>query len=247
MNKICCEWWHRILLAIATCTLVISLHHNAVSFSTNLPPAKIHPLPNSLLKWDNGGYDEEYFAQIKTTPLGYLIWSKFPIKVYLEKPSNTNNSAAERRFQAWVTTVRKAIAEWNVYLPLTEIEDQKTADIIILRSPVEREIKLNPETGLYDIPRAIAAQTNYNFYLQDNPSVIAHQMTINIDSSSVGQSLLATVRHELGHALGIWGHSPVETDALYYSQVRDPQPISPRDINTLIKIYQQPTKLGWQI
>ena len=116
-----------------------------------------------------------------------------------------------------------------------------------MRSPVEREIKLNPDTGLYDIPRAIAAQTTYDFYLQKERSILAHRMTVKINPTSVGRSLLATVRHELGHALGIWGHSPQETDVLYYSQVREPLPISPRDINTLKKVYQQPTRLGWVI
>jgi predicted Zn-dependent protease len=31
----------------------------------------------------------------------------------------------------------------------------------------------------------------------------------------------------------------------YFSQVRNPPPISPRDVNTLKRIYQQPTSLGW--
>lgn len=249
MSRLNFKWWRIITLAIATIGLIIL--SNQATFSTitnNLPAAQIHPLPNSLLKWENNNYDGDYFDQIESTPLGYLIWSKFPVKVYLEKPSRVDTEvASDRRFQAWVTTVRKAIAEWNVYLPLQEIDNQAAADILIMRSPAPREIKLNPETGLYDLPRAIAAQTNYDFYLQENKSVIAHHMAINIDPSSLGLSLLATVRHELGHALGIWGHSPTEADALYYSQVREPQPISPRDINTLVRIYQQPTRLGWQI
>lgn len=249
MSRLYFKWWRIISLAIASISFIILLNQTAFSTNTNnLPNAQIHSLPNSLLKWENNNYDGDYFDQIDSTPLGYLIWSQFPVTVYLEKPSSfAPEIARDRRFQAWMATVRQAIAEWNVYLPLQEIDNQTAADILIVRSPANREIKLNPETGLYDIPRAIAAQTNYDFYLQSNPSVIAHHMTINIDPSSLGQSLLATVRHELGHALGIWGHSPTETDVLYYSQVREPQPISPRDINTLVRIYQQPTRLGWQI
>jgi predicted Zn-dependent protease len=67
-------------------------------------------------------------------------------------------------------------------------------------------------------------------------------------SPGLGESLLlATCRHELGHALGIWGHSDRESDALFFSQVRHSPSISPRDINTLIKVYQQPTRIGWPI
>jgi predicted Zn-dependent protease len=72
-------------------------------------------------------------------------------------------------------------------------------------------------------------------------------MTMEVSPNFAGVSLLATIRHEFGHALGIWGHSPKSSDALYFSQVSDPPAISVGDINTLKKIYQQPTKLGWRI
>jgi predicted Zn-dependent protease len=61
-----------------------------------------------------------------------------------------------------------------------------------------------------------------------------------------GKYLPAAARHEFGHALGIWGHSLEETDVMYYSQVGEPPSISARDINTLKRIYQQPTRLGWE-
>jgi predicted Zn-dependent protease len=220
---------------------------------SNLPPAKVHPLPKFLLKrqdWLNQG---DYFDQVKATPLGYLVWSKFPVQVFVEESESRENSSANQRFQAWTAKVRQAIAEWNIYFPLQETPDRDMADIVILRSLPKRTIKLNPDTGLYDIPRAIAAQTNYEFYLTTeggepvtkDPAVIAMRMMMQISPNFTGVSLLATVRHELGHALGIWGHSPESGDALYFSQVSNPPAISPRDINTLKKIYQQPTRLGW--
>jgi predicted Zn-dependent protease len=116
-----------------------------------------------------------------------------------------------------------------------------------LRSQPQRAIKLNPDTKKYDIPRAVAAQTNYKFYLTADPVAIAMRMTMQVSPNFTGVSLLATMRHELGHALGIWGHSPEAKDALYFSQVSNPPAISQRDINTLKKVYQQPTRLGWKI
>ncbi len=243
------RWLRQVLRAIAVLIITIILGNITVlsqSSSDSLPALQVHPLPESLASWENPSNTGDYFNKVQSTPLGYLIWSQFPVKVYLEKPTDSENlSASDRRWQEWVITVKQAISEWNSYLPLIEIEEREIADIIIVRSPVDREIKLNLNTGLYDIPRAIAAQTTYDFYLQPNGSILAHSMTIKINPASVGRSLLATVRHELGHALGIWGHSTKETDALYYSQVRDPLPISPRDVNTLKKVYQQPTRLGW--
>ncbi len=240
------------VLAIATfVTLIFSSSwlDSQISFSADLPAAKVHSLPKSLANWQDRAKNGDYFRQIESTPLGYLVWSKFPVTVYLEKPLEASiaNTAADRRFQQWVIAVRKAIAEWNVYLPLKEITDSEKADIVIWRSQPNREVKLDPDTGLFDISRAVTAETNYKFYLRQKPRFIAHKITVEISPSYTGVSLLATARHELGHALGIWGHSSNENDALYFSQVSDPPAISPRDINTLKKIYQQPTKLGWKI
>jgi predicted Zn-dependent protease len=239
--------WRRIAIAIAVFWLISNINLRAHSASdTNLPSPKSHPLPQFLADWQNSN-DRDYFEQIESTPLGYLIWTQFPVKVYVEQPKSLENSAANKRFQQWVIAVEQAIAQWNEYFPLQIVAQEQKADIIIWRSQPEREIKLNPDTGLYDIPRAVAAQTNYEFYLTKNPAVIALKMTIEISPNFAGESLLATIRHELGHALGIWGHSPKPEDALYFSQVSQPPPISTRDINTLKKIYQQPTRLGWKI
>ena len=240
------------VLAIAVGSLLF--HQSSFSQppdTSNLPSAKVHPLPQSLAVWksDRGNY----FKQIESTPLGYLVWSSFPVKVYVDSIEPEAN-AANQRFQQWTTAAQEAIAEWNVYLPLKEVATKDKADIVILRSQPDREAKLNPDTGLFDIPRAVAAQTNYKFYLTENPQAmpsasfaIAMRMKIEVSPNFTGVSLLATMRHELGHALGLWGHSPNEDDALYFSQVSNPPAISVRDINTLKKVYQQPTRLGWKI
>lgn len=242
--------WQQIILAIAVVVSVVILNHPVGSqpnSSSELPTAKVHSLPQFLADWQDSSNSGDYFKQIESTPLGYLVWSQFPVRVYVEKSAIRENTAANRRFQQWTAAVKEAIAQWQVYFPLKEVAARETADIVVLRSQPEREIKLNPDTGLYDIPRAITAQTNYEFYLTDDPAEIALRMTVRVGPNFVGESLLATIRHELGHALGIWGHSPQESDALYFSQVREPPLISKRDINTLKKIYQQPTRLGWKI
>lgn len=251
MNQWRSQWVKFIYLAIATVLLVLwgKINLSLPTSANSLPPLKSHPLPTSLATWENIERAGDYFDRVESTKMGYLIWSEFPIKVCIERTSLPENTASEVRFQQWRATVKEAIAEWNVYLPLVEIEieNPQLADIIVVRSLPQREIKLDPETGLYDIPRAIAARTDYRFFLNEESQTLAHQMTVIISPNFLGESLLATVRHELGHALGIWGHSPDATDALYYSQVRDRAPISSRDINTLKKIYQQPTRLGWKI
>ena len=236
------------ITALAICSMILLLNtkvHSQSSDTANLPDLKTHGLPQSLANWqpDNQG---NYFDQIESSPLGYLVWSQFPLKIYVDEIAS-ENTAANQRFQQWTNAAQKAIAEWSIYLPLQEIATKEQADILILRSQPQREVKFNPETGLYDIPRAIAAQTNYEFYLTEDSAMIAMRMTVEVSPNFTGVALLATMRHELGHALGIWGHSPNASDALYFSQVSNPTSISKRDINTLKQIYQQPTRLGWKI
>ena len=215
----------------------------------NLPLAQVHPLPTFLAQWQETESVDDYFSQIKPSPVGYLIWSRFPVKVYLQKPPTIpDHSASLVRFQDWFKAMEKGIGEWGEYLPISQVEEPEIADIIIERAFPPLEAKINPETGLFDLPRARAAQTHYHFYLSADASpLLLHRMTIQISPNLSQKSARAAIRHEFGHALGIWGHSDLETDALYFSQVRYPPKISVRDINTLKKIYQQPTRLGWQI
>jgi predicted Zn-dependent protease len=235
-------------VAIATGWLVILLAGRGIA-NPSLPPLQIHPLPSALAQWQAPANAGDYFDRIKSTPAGYLIWSDFPIKVYRDRPTNSqDNSASDRRFEQWTNAVAVAIAEWNVYLPLIEVQQPKLADIAIKREQPPLGVTINRETGQVERFRARSAQTRYEFYIKgDNPPILSHRMTILINPGMSDRAILSATRHELGHALGIWGHSPDNNDIMYYSQVRTPPEISPRDINTLKKIYQQPTRLGWQL
>ncbi|WP_138503101.1 peptidase [Nostoc sp. PA-18-2419] len=198
--------------------------------------SKPHPLPPTLAQWQDNTNSGDYFSQVRTTQVGYLVWSKFPIRVYVETPKAVN----EKQAQTWVNGVLQAIQEWSAYLPLTVIQQPEVADIRILRKAPP--LQISPGSN---IPRARSAQTTYELYTNNN--VLCHRFTILLSPSQTGEYIQAAVRHELGHALGIWGHSPLQTDALYFSQVRKPLPISLRDVNTLKRVYQQPTTLGWSI
>ncbi|MDB9540023.1 peptidase [Anabaenopsis arnoldii] len=191
-----------------------------------------HPLPPSLAQWQDHTNSGDYFDQVAKTGVGYLIWSKFPIQVYIQPPTTANHTQA----QAWVNTVIETVQEWNVYLPLVVVDKPEIADITIIRQvPPLQFTRGHP-------PRARSAQTTYKVY--ENNRILDHKFTILLSPSQTGVYLQAASRHELGHALGIWGHSDLPTDALYFSQVSNPPPISPRDVNTLKRVYQQPTHLG---
>lgn len=214
---------------LAFCFL-FSTPTTAVS-SQDLPPLKAHPLPPTLAQWQDSSNSGDYFDQIEVQDVGYLIWSQFPLKVYIESSDNDDSRSSQ-----WVKTVIDAIWEWNTYFPLQIVDNPEIADIKIFnKRPPLKPGKL----------RARSAETSYQLY-QNKSGALSQSFVICLSPMQVGKYLPAAARHEFGHALGIWGHSSEKTDVMYYSQVADPPPISARDINTLKRIYLQATRLGWK-
>jgi predicted Zn-dependent protease len=206
------------------------------SMASEPPPPQAHPMPPTLAQWQptvNG----DYFDQIPKLSLGYLVWSKFPVTVYLDlaDPDKT-------REPVWIKVVEQAITDWHRYLPLERADRAETANIIVRRAKLP--LRLGPDRKI--LPMRMA-ETGYvvNYGAQGKDRTLGHKVTITLSPNQADAALLSAARHELGHGLGIWGHSPDPTDIMYFSQVRTPPEISPRDINTLKRIYAQPTQLGW--
>ncbi|MGJ3254202.1 MAG: peptidase [Elainellaceae cyanobacterium] len=215
-----------------------------------LPPARIHlPLPRSLAEWRDSENSGDYFSAIEPTRFGYLVWSEFPVKVYLDSHQESRSQLNDP--SVWTEAVVAALDEWTVYVPLAQVASPDDADIAVWRrTPSIQDLGISRDDLLNGNYRIRSAETRYEFRLTHSPdfeSRLTHRFDIFLSPNQTAQYIQASARHELGHALGIWGHSPVEADAMYFSQVRQPARISARDINTLKKIYEQPTQLGWPV
>jgi predicted Zn-dependent protease len=236
-----------ILLLIWFCVLNLANPVSGKKDDRQLPPLQTYPLPVALENWISDDPDD-YFSQIKLHGVGYLIWSDFPIKVYLQSPESDMSPSALSNFEQWQQAVKIAIKTWNPYLPMKEINSEAEADILIYRRRPQLKTEIDPETGLYKLPPIKAATTSIQFYLaNDNPRSLKHRMTIEVNPHQTFDYLVSNITHELGHALGIWGHSENPDDVMYYAHTKDIPTLSVRDINTLKKIYQQSTRLGGQI
>ena len=233
-----------IVIFIMALLLTFTLSDSIEGKEDQLPPLRVYPLPETLANWQHTN-QEDYFSQIKSHPVGYLIWTEFPIKVYLESPSDNLSPSALQQFQQWQKAAQKAIDFWNPYLSMIIVEQESQADIFIYRRPPQLKAKLNPQTGLYDLPRIRAATTSVKFHFDESsPPRLKHTMTIEVNPRQTYDYLVSNISHELGHALGIWGHSENSQDVMYYSHSQNIPALSVRDINTLKKIYQQSTRLG---
>ncbi len=249
-------WLTSLLIGLGICVLAqmslpVALADDVTqpSFEPYLPSFREHPLPESLAAWRDFGRTGDYFSEILPTELGYLVWSQFPVQIYID--SCSPNEPAANRCSIWLHAVNQAIAEWGDYLPLAIASSEDSADISIWANmPSLEQRGLSRDDLLNANYRVRSAETRYEFRVQhviDEVPILTQRFDIFLSPGQTENYIQAGARHELGHALGIWGHSPVETDALYFSQVRHSPAISSRDINTLKKIYQQPTQLGWAL
>ncbi len=220
--------------------------------SSQAPSLQARPLPSPLSAIDIHPAAGDYLDRIEPTLLGYLLWSRFPIRVFVDPGPDGSGSGTEfdrQKSALWQAAVGDALAEWGAYLPLERAERPEAADILIWQQAPPLKVWRDPETGRVE-SRARSGEARYEFYSARTPEgtmILAHRMTIYLGAKTSSLYLRATIRHELGHALGLWGHSNEPTDALYPQQVREPPPLSARDINTLIRLYQQPTRLGWPL
>lgn len=234
--------WSRLL--VLCCVIAVLLPFTAKpSVSEDsflLPTAQVHPLPQTLAQWNEAQNQQgDYFDQVKSTRPGFLIWSHWPIQVYIEPlPQGPLIKPA-----VWRAAVTQAVQDWQPYLPLSITDTPAQADISISAIPPQHR------SG----ERVRSAETRFELYVKGDRTVpgvrptLAHRIRIYIRPNQTVPYLSAAARHELGHGLGLWGHSLNPADVMYFAQVRLPPVISARDINTLKRIYQQPTQLGWPL
>lgn len=227
-------------MAIAfVCMLAITLQ---TSWAQSLPPGQVHPIPAMLtqavqrLNTEVGPGD--YFDAIERKSVGYLIWSKFPVTVAIDELGGDR----------WKLQMTTAVVEWQRYFPLKIVTTPETADIRIQAKRLA--LKPDPKTG--KLPRFRSAETHYDVFVSQvsdgsDAKFLNHRMTVDLASGQADGVMLSVARHEVGHAIGLWGHSPNPDDIMYFSQVSKAPLISSRDLRTLHRVYGQSTRLGWAI
>ncbi len=166
-------------------------------------------------------------------------WDSFPIKVSIGNVPTAN----------WAQGAREAFSIWKDMFPL-----ELTAE------PDEADICFNWDSDM-TIEGAAGEELDWVQIRREGNELTGRKVAyINVDLSRrwSKDEMRAIVLHELGHALGIHGHSESKGDIMYWQvqeknhQVRIPGMIYPvawkslvskpsqRDLNTLIRLYNTP-------
>jgi predicted Zn-dependent protease len=218
-----------------------------LAIAMNLPEAKAQSIPLQLVQaiaqLPTPKTASDYFDQIQKVKVGYLLWTEFPVRVAIDPAGDTR----------WQTAVRLGVEAWQPYFPIEILSptDRRSANISIQAT----RFKIVRPPGSKELPRIRAAETRYEILPidpQDSQAklqhhTLQHQMTIALPPGQADGVMESAARHEMGHALGIWGHSIEAEDVMYFAQVKTPPPISARDLRTLKRIYEQPTRIGGEM
>lgn len=208
---------------------------------------RIPRLPDSLRPSRYVPNAGDYY-QASAGPSAGLLWTQFPVKLYADSPP-----------KKWQGALQHALAAWNDVFPLRLVPTQQEANITMRwaglaggRAGTEQSfIQVRKEGDQVFQPLNLASVVLDNSHHWSEPE------------------MRLTLLHELGHALGINGHSDRSKDimipVLYETIIELPANLSvvglsapliqfpgngssvyvntkltPRDINTLIRLYNCP-------
>ena len=146
------------------------------------------------------------------------------IKIYIENEPNLDY-LYEQAFDIW----NRAIP----YFGFVYVNDKNEADI---RCSFVQEF-FDQKVGVTKYPKGMKI-VDGEMYLQ--APVLIEVSKSSIDRRQVTEEeILSTIIHEVGHALGILGHSKNRNDIMFFDTTTyQGTSLSQRDINTIDEIYQ---------
>ena len=138
--------------------------------------------------------------------------------------------------------VYEAFSEWqsasNELVTFKEVQSPDAADIVVyLTNTIPESVKQYYDQ--YQVGNTIPILKNENLKQME----IHIRARNNINGYFLESEFANIIKHEIGHALGIWGHSPSPSDIMYYRadnviQGAREKRLTNRDINTLKLLYK---------
>ena len=181
-----------------------------------------------------------YGSVVATTPFGPPVLQHWCVWLEPSDQQPPNQQPPNRWERRWIGALERALAVWEEVLPITRVTSPAQAHIQILqRRPPRQRIgsQWRASNGRSRL-QVVNVQRQGQWRLEPRVEVLV--------SPELRASVLeATAVHELGHAFGIWGHSPQPDDVMAIHQNQNPVlKLSKRDTDTLNWLYQRSTDFG---
>lgn len=197
----------------------ISKWRSQIFFNTGTNYIEQAPSDHKILRWDV---------------------TKFPLKIYIKN----NSSSAPQYYQ---DAIQKAFLQWQAstkkLISFKFINNERDANIVV---------SINPSTDIKKCEQEDCKYTVAYTTPTINGDFLKKMDILFYDSNNLGQpfsqrEIYNTALHEIGHALGIMGHSYNKDDIMYLETNQDSyfdkfrsdfQLISQTDLNTINLLYK---------
>lgn len=199
---------------------------------------------DKVSEWKNNVLQNIGNNYIEQAPLdnGIIRWdeSSFPLKVFLTNQSDINIP------EYYTEEIFRALTQWEKstgFIQFKKTDKSKSANIIIKILPLPNDVCDNNQCKY-----AVGYTTpNYKNNFLKNMTIVLYAKDPYGNFFS-NKELYNTILHEIGHALGIMGHSYSSEDLMYmssensnniYAKYRSSfQYLSSKDINTIKLLYK---------
>lgn len=177
---------------------------------------------------------EDYLTESNYTTRVRWADSRMPLKVYIEKTP----ADLEGYKESYTNSLKQSFYDWSKAasnrVRFSFVPNERTADIRCYWTNDPRYLGGGAEAGETRMKSLGHVMASADVYLRTKESAG--------DFPYTDTAVKATCLHEVGHALGIVGHSLSVSDIMFFSTpfTEGERQLSDRDRNTLVRLYSQP-------
>lgn len=218
---------------ISSAALVVAALFFSSTPSTNAERAWGRAFTYQTQSTNSDYRNDNYLDDIASDGIYRWLPEKLPVKVYIENGANvpgyrsTFRQALTQSFDRW-SQLSAGRLGW------TEVRDKSRADIVCSWTDQATENDRGTEIGRTKTFTRFDTSTNSGTIQRATMVLLTEMPDRDLSDYEVEKAYL----HEVGHAFGLAGHSPVRSDIMA-AAINDSQrlDLSRRDINTINRLY----------